>query len=299
MKEQAAVVTVYDNLTSGRRWHLEGWKHDPRLRIVTGDVANLERLRQTMANHDVVLHLASNPDIARAATEPAIDFYQGTLLTQQILEAMRLTDTPRLLYASGSGVYGERGEQLLAEDTVPLLPVSTYGASKLAGEAMIASYCAMFGLSACAFRFANVVGARQTHGVALDFLRKLKNDPEKLPVLGDGKQSKPYIHVSDIVSAVLLAEAECAEGFSAFNVSTPDALKVSEIAAMVLRSASAGEGVPIEYSGGARGWRGDVPVVRLSAERMRALGWQPVYSSREAMQRAITELLADERNLWY
>lgn len=299
MNQKAATVTVYDNLSSGRRWHLEGWEHDPRLRIVTGDVADLDRLRKVMEGHEVVVHLASNPDIARAAKEPTIDFYQGTLLTQQVLEAMRLTGASRLLYASGSGVYGERGQEPLAEDDGPMLPISTYGASKLAGEAMIASYCAMFGLVACAFRFANVVGARQTHGVAFDFLRKLRLDPEKLMVLGNGEQSKPYIHVSDIISAVLLAEAQQAEGFAVYNVATPDALTVKEIVEMVLRSVSASVDTQVQYAGGERGWRGDVPLVRLRTERIRALGWEPVYSSREAMQRAITELLGDERSLWY
>src|SRR5579875_509014 len=140
MEGQAAQVTVYDNLSSGRRWHLEVWKQDARLRLKLGDVADLEPLKEAMRGHDVVVHLASNPDIARAAKEPGIDFYQGTMLTHQLLEAMRQTGVMRLLYASGSGVYGERGEEALDEYAGPFLPISTYGASKLAGEALIASY---------------------------------------------------------------------------------------------------------------------------------------------------------------
>ena len=148
-----------------------------------------------MDGHDVVIHLASNPDIARAATEPDIDFRQGTALTHNVVEAMRTTSAKRILYASGSGVYGDLGTVEASEDHGPLLPVSTYGASKLAGEALISCYAYMFGLSGCAFRFGNVVGPRQTHGVGFDFVRRLLADPRALRILGDGSQSKSYIHV--------------------------------------------------------------------------------------------------------
>src|SRR5215469_17399661 len=198
-------VTIFDNFSSGRKWHFEDHLSDPRLRIVQGDVGDFSGLAKAMIGHDVVIHLASNPDIARAATEPEIDFYQGTLLTNNVVEAMRRTGARRILYASGSGVYGDLGEREAHEDHGPLQPISTYGASKLAGEALIAAYCAMFDLTGCAFRFANVVGSRQTHGVGYDFVRRLLVDPERLAIMGDGRQSKSYIHVSDIVGAVLHA----------------------------------------------------------------------------------------------
>ena len=158
-----------------------------------------------MDGHDTVVHLASNPDIAAAVTNPAIDFDQGTALTNNVVEAMRTTSAQRLLYASGSGVYGDLGHTEAHEDHGPLLPGSTYGASKLAGEALICSYVAMFDLTACAFRFGNVVGPRQTHGVGFDFVRRLRKDPTVLSILGDGSQSKSYIDVGDVVSAVLTA----------------------------------------------------------------------------------------------
>ncbi len=140
-----AAVTLYDNFTSGREWHVTAHLADRRLRVVRGDVGDLDLLTKSMAGHQVVIHLASNPDIARAATEPEIDFYQGTVLTNNVIEAMRRTGTRRILYASGSGVYGDLGDREAQEDHGPLLPISTYGASKLAGEALIAAYCAMFG----------------------------------------------------------------------------------------------------------------------------------------------------------
>src|SRR5439155_3795602 len=171
-------VTVFDNFSSGREWHVSHHDGDPRVRIVRGDVRDLPALTRAIGGSEAVVHLASNPDIARAATEPAIDFDQGTLLTHHVVEAMRCTSDARLiLYASGSGVYGDLGDLEIGESHGPLVPVSTYGASKLAGEALVSAYCHMFGLTGRVFRFGNVVGPRQTHGVGYDFVRRLLADP--------------------------------------------------------------------------------------------------------------------------
>lgn len=283
-------VTLFDNFSSGREGHFEQHVGDDRLQVIRGDAADLDALTVAVAGHDLVIHLASNPDIARAVTEPQIDFYQGTLLTHNVVEAMRRAGVARLLYASGSGVYGERGEMLLKEDSTPLQPVSTYGASKLAGEVLIASYCAMFGLTACAFRFANVVGARQTHGVGFDFLRRLRQEPTQLRILGDGRQSKSYVHVQDVVAAVLLANSRVTDGFHVWNVATEDAITVTEIAEMAAAVLAIDPVPRWDYAGGDRGWKGDVPVVRLDASRIRALGWRPRFSSREALWRSLEEM---------
>jgi len=293
----ARKVTLFDNFSSGREWHFEEHRArgDERLRVLRGNVNNLDVLTDAMSGHDVVIHLASNPDISRAAIEPEIDFYQGTLLTNNVVEAMRKSGVTRLLYASGSGVYGEMGDKAPSEDYGPLRPVSTYGASKLAGEALIASYCAMFGLTACVFRFGNVVGARQTHGVGFDFVRRLSANPKRLQILGDGQQSKTYIHVSDVVDAVLTASEQVKTGFAVFNVATDDAVTVTEIAEMAVECLGLGKKPRFEYTGGDRGWKGDVPVVRLDSQRIRLLDWQPKMNSREAMYRSLKELIADER----
>ncbi len=289
-------VTLYDNFSSGREWHYEHHSKDDRLHVVRGDVKDLATLQEAMNGHETVIHLASNPDIARAAREPDIDFREGTFLTQQVLEAMRVNGTPRLLYASGSGVYGDLGELEAGEDYSPMLPVSTYGASKLAGEALIASYCAMFDLRASAFRFGNVVGPRQTHGVGFDFVRRLLDDPTCLRILGDGSQSKSYIHVFDVVNAVLLAHTSRKKPFEVFNVATGDYITVAQIAELALEVAGLQPGsVNFEYTGGNRGWKGDVPVVRLNTDRIQSLGWACRRTSRQALCVSMTALRSDAK----
>jgi UDP-glucose 4-epimerase len=290
-------VTIFDNFSSGREWHYAHHRKDFRLTVIHADASDVNALTATMAGHDWVIHLASNPDIALAVDNPEIDFYRGTMLTNNVVEAMRRANVKRLIYASGSGVYGDAGEQVVAEDFAPLRPVSTYGASKLAGEALIASYCSMFGLRACAFRFGNVVGARQTHGVGYDFLRRLAAAPDRLRILGDGRQTKPYIHVSDVVDAVLCAAKQATSPFSTFNVATDDAVTVTEIAELAAEALGLAAKPAFEYTGGRCGWRGDVPVVRLDSARIRSLGWFPKRNSREAVRQSLQELVNDERTL--
>lgn len=287
-------VTLYDNFSSGREWHYAHHAADPRLAVVRGDVKDLDGLAAAMKGHGVVIHLASNPDIARAAVEPAVDFVEGTLLTHNVVEALRINGGGRLLYASGSGIYGDLGETEAGEDHGPLLPISTYGASKLAGEAMISAYGFMFGITGAVFRFGNVVGPRQTHGVGFDFVRRLLKEPDHLDILGDGTQSKSYIHVDDVVSAVLLAKDEAPRPFAAYNVATGDYITVTEIARLALSCLGLDPAkVEFRYSGGSRGWKGDVPVVRLNTDRIQGLGWRCRRTSEEALRDSILALLAD------
>jgi UDP-glucose 4-epimerase len=293
-RPSVAAVTLFDNFSSGREWHYQHHLGDKRLKVVRGEVGDLPALKAAMDGHDVVIHLASNPDIARAMTDPAIDFHQGTALTHNVVEAMRETSAKRILYASGSGVYGDLGELEAPEDHGPLVPVSTYGASKLAGEALISSYAFMFGLTGRVFRFGNVVGPRQTHGVGFDFARRLLTDPKHLRILGDGKQSKSYIHVTDVVGAVLMANEREKADFQAYNVATGDYITVTEIADIAVECIGLPAGsVAYEYTGGDRGWRGDVPIVRLDTQRIQKLGWRCERSSREALKAAIDSMLPD------
>lgn len=286
-------VTLYDNFSSGREWHYRHHLNDPRLKVVRADVFEIDKLTGTLAGHDVVIHLASNPDIARAAVEPSIDFNQGTVLTNNVLEAMRRAGVGTILYASGSGVYGDLGSVEAAEDHGPLRPISTYGASKLAGEALISSYCYMFGVTGRVFRFGNVVGPRQTHGVGFDFLCRLSKEPDRLQILGDGSQSKSYVHVDDVVDAVLLAERQCQEPFAAFNVATGDYITVTEIAELAIECLGLRQRPDFQYTGGDRGWKGDVPIVRLNNDRIRELGWTCRHSSREALRASMLAMIEE------
>ena len=289
-------VTLFDNFSSGREWHFTDHVQDDRFSVVRGNVRDLDLLTESMQNHEVVIHLASNPDIAKAMTDPTIDFYEGTLLTHQVIEAMRLSGAKRILYASGSGVYGDLGEVEAFEEYGPLIPSSTYGASKLAGESLISSYCSMFGITGCVFRFGNVVGPRQTHGIGFDFIRKLLKDPGQLEILGDGSQSKSYIYVLDVVKAVLLANEKSTLPFQAFNVATGDYITVREIADLALDCLNLSpQTTHYGFTGGNRGWKGDVPIVRLSIKRIQSLGWDCQRGSRAALKESILSMLQDAK----
>lgn len=285
-------VTVYDNFSSGKNWHLEDVIMDPRLTVIRNDIKDLNVLSNSMANHDCVFHFASNPDIAKAMTQPNIDFWEGTYLTQNIVEAMRINHVKKIIYASGSGIYGDTGYLEVAEDHAPLLPISTYGASKLSGEAIICSYCHMFDMIGRAYRFANVVGPRQTHGVAYDFIRSLRTNPYQLRILGDGSQSKSYIFVDDILNAILISDNISKEKFDYFNVATGDYINVREIADIVVEEMGL-KNVNFEFTGGDRGWKGDVPVVRFNLNKIKSLGWLPQNNTKEAIRISVRSMLSE------
>ena len=291
----AELVRVYDNLSGGSLSHLSDVADDPRLEIVVADVEDTDRLTAVLKGCEHVVHLASNPDIAKAMTDPTVDYHQGTALTHSVFEASRVACVQRITYASGSGVYGETGNILVGENYGPMEPISTYGASKLAGEALLAAYCHMFGMCGLAFRFGNVVGARQTHGVGYDFVNRLLKDPTYLEILGDGSQSKPYIHVDDVIDALWIADTKAAQPFAVYNVAPPDYLSVREIADLAVSVLDIDNSVEYQFTGGDRGWKGDVPIVRLACDRLRALGWSPGRGSRDAMRDAITSMAAEAR----
>ena len=250
-----------------------------------------------MKGSQIVIHFAANPDIAKAVKQPDIDFWEGTYLTQNILEAMRINDVSTILYTSGSGVYGDMPNIEFSEHYGPCFPISTYGASKLACEVLISSYAYMFGIQGRAFRFANVVGAKQTHGVGYDFMRRLKINPKELQILGDGTQTKSYIHVSDVISAMMFIFENITKApFDVFNVATEDYITVNQIAEECLKlSGIEKNDIHFIYSGGDRGWKGDVPKILFDTKKIRSLGWQNQYSSLEAIQLSLESLL-DENN---
>jgi UDP-glucose 4-epimerase len=286
-------VVVYDNFSSGRHWHLAPFLSSGRLKIVEGDASVLIALKEAMEGAELLFHFASNPDIAKAATEPTIDFYQGTLLTQNIFEAARLAGVRKVVYASGSGVFGDDAQKVFDEEDFSPCPTSTYAASKAAGETLLSAYCAMFGLEGLTFRFANVVGSHQTHGVAFDFIRKLRLNPRLLEVMGNGTQTKSYIHVDDVVAALLHFVAGYPKAYEYFNLTTEDSMSVRDIAEMVVAEMELTE-VDVRYGTSDRGWAGDVPRIRFKADKMKSWGWAPRLTSREAMRASIRGMLANE-----
>ncbi len=294
-EENEIEVIIYDNFSSGKRWHLGEIINNKNLIIVEADIKDLNKLIEASKEIDYVYHFASNPDIAKAVTQPDIDFWEGTYLTNNVIEAMRINGIKNLLYASGSGVYGDTGYIETDEDYSPMLPISTYGASKLACEALICSYSYMFEMNAAAFRFANVVGPHQTHGVGYDFVKRLLKDESKLDILGNGTQSKSYIYVDDILNAMRIVEKNHLRKYNYYNVATLDYITVTEIAEIVCELLGL-KNVNFQYTGGDRGWKGDVPIVRLNSEKIRKLGWKNEYTSHEAIRKSVTSIIEDAKN---
>jgi UDP-glucose 4-epimerase len=286
-----ASVTVFDNFSTGQRFHFGERVSDPRLTIIEANAQDQNKLIQAIQGHDIVYHFASNSDIAKAQQEPSVDFMNGTLLTHNVLEAMRITGVARIVFTSGSGVYGEVGSTPVPENYDRMIPISTYGACKLACEALISAYSFMFDITGTVFRFANVVGPHQTHGVAYDFIQRLAQDPTQLKIFGDGTQSKPYIHIEDILKAFFLMEKTQVNGYDVFNVGSQDHLTVQEIADIVCERMGLNN-VKYKFTGGSRGWKADVPVYRLNTDKIRSYGWHNTRNSREAVVAAVDAMLA-------
>lgn len=283
--EKKCKVIVYDNLSSGTIYHLQDVLRY-NIEIIEGDIENLSLLTESMKGSDVVYHFASNPDISKSIKRPSIDFYKGTFLTNNILESIRINKIKRLLYASGSGVYGNTSYVKVKEDYPFKLPISTYGASKLSCESMICSYSSMFDIKSSIFRFANVVGPNQTHGVGYDFINKLLNNNRELLILGNGKQSKSYIYIDDVINALMLIEKKQIKNFDYFNVATKDSITVTEIANIVKKTMNLNN-VKYIYSGGNVGWKGDVPVIKLDSLKIRKFGWNNQYTSKDSIIKSI------------
>ena len=292
LEDGAERVTVFDNFCSGKASYIAPYRDDGRFKLVEGDLLDLDLLARSIEGHDTVFHFAANPDIAKSMVETDLDLRLGIVATYNVLESMRRTNVRRIAYASGSGVYGDVGETETAEDFGPLLPISMYGASKLGAEGLISAFSHMFDMQAWIFRFANVVGRHQTHGVGYDFIRKLTDNPKALEILGDGTQSKSYIHVVDVLDAMLFVLKNTAEGMNVYNAASGDYITVEEIARIVTDEMNLGD-VQFEYTGGPRGWKGDVPVVRFDTQKIERLGWQPSLNSSQAIRRSIKELLEE------
>lgn len=254
------------------------------------DLLDFAKLKKSIKNHDFVFHLASNPDISKSEKNPRLDLDQGVFATFNVLEAMRCNNIKKIAYTSGSGVYGDQGIKYTKENFGPLLPISMYGASKLACEGLISAFCHMYDMQSWIFRPANIVGRRQTHGVGYDFVKKLRNNPEELTILGDGTQSKSYLYIDDLIDALLLAIKKANNKVNLFNLASDGFTDVKTIAKIVAEEMGL-KNVKFKYTGGSKGWKGDVPKVRLDTSKIKNLGWQPKFTSKQAIRKSIKDLL--------
>ncbi|MFT3773196.1 MAG: NAD-dependent epimerase/dehydratase family protein [Minicystis sp.] len=281
-------VTVYDNLSVGKRAWIEGHLDAGRATLIEGDALDLDKLTDAVRGHDLVVHLAANPEARWGLERTRLDLEQGTIATYNVLEAMRRAGVPRLIFSSSGTVYGDT-VKTCAEGDLGNLPISLYGASKFAGEALIAAFVECFGLTARIYRFGNVVGPRGTHGAALDFLKKLRDRKTELEVLGDGRQSKPYLFVTDCVAGMLFGLDHAEGKIDIFNLAPPDATSVARIAELCV-AASPYPDAAIRYTGGDRGWPGDVPRSRMDPAKLAALGFRVSLTSDQAVERAVAAL---------
>ncbi|MCX6673417.1 MAG: NAD-dependent epimerase/dehydratase family protein [Methanothrix sp.] len=287
-------VTVLDNFSSGKREFLAPHQNNPNFHLMEADLLLPGALEKALDGVDMVFHLAANPDVKLGAENTRVHLEQNVLATYNLLEAMRKFGVKKIAFTSTSTIYGEATEVPTPEDYGPLLPISLYGASKLACEALISSYCHTFEMQSWIFRFANIVGERGTHGVLVDFIRKLRENPRELEILGSGKQKKSYLEVRDCVRAMLYSVHSSDEQINVFNIGSEDSVDVTEIANIVARQMGLSD-VQHRYTGGVdgRGWKGDVKVMLLSIEKIKKLGWMPQEGSAKAILAAVKALLMD------
>jgi UDP-glucose 4-epimerase len=281
-------VTVFDNLSVGKREYIASHLASGAVTLVEGELLDRAAVVKAVAGHDVVFHLAANPEARWGLDNPRLDLEQGTIATWNVLDAMRETGVGSIVFSSSGTMYGET-DAVCAEEDLGHLPISLYGASKFACEALVSAYVECFGLRAWIFRFGNVVGPRGTHGAALDFLKKLQASPIELEVLGDGKQAKPYVFVSDCVDGMLFGLEHAQEKLNVFNIAPPDTTTVQRIAELCVEK-SPHSTARIRYTGGDRGWPGDVPRSRIDPKKLAKLGWKTRFSSDEAVREAVTAL---------
>jgi len=286
-------VTVYDNFSTGFDNFLQDAQKSARFRLVRGDTLNLEQLTEAMAGCDFVFHFAANADVRFGTEHPRKDLEQNTIATFNVLEAMRANAIQKIAFSSTGSIYGEH-EVIPTPENAPF-PVQTslYGASKLAGEGMIAAYCEGFGFQGYIFRFVSILGERYTHGHVFDFYKKLLDDPTQLHILGNGKQRKSYLYIQDCIDAMLLVIEKAQSKVNIYNLGTDEYCEVNNSAGWIANHL--GLSPEYTYSGGERGWIGDSPFIFLDCSKVRALGWKPKLTIQEAIIRTLEFL---QNNQW-
>jgi UDP-glucose 4-epimerase len=289
---KTASVTVYDNFTSGRKEFIRHHLGKKNFMVVEADLLDFEKIQKAIAGNDIVFHLAANPDARLGISDTSLDLHQETIATYNILEAMRQNNIRKIVFSSSGTIYGETPVIPISENYGPVLPISLYGAGKLASEGLISAFCNTFDMQGWIFRFANVVGDRGTHGVIFDLINKLKKNPRELEILGDGMQEKPYLEVNDCIEGILFALNHSRERVNVYNLGCDSSTNVRAIAGMVLEEM----GLPhtrCNYASSDRGWPGDIPQYRCDCHKINSLGWKAKYTSDEAVRLTVKALVKE------
>ena len=285
-------VTVYDNLSTGLLQFLEYARDFDCFRLVKGDLLDEDSLSEAITGHEFVFHLAANADVRFGTEHPRRDLEQNTIVTYNILEAMRNHGIRKIAFASTGSVYGEATVIPTPEGAPFPIQTSLYAASKLAGEGMIAAYCEGFGFQSWIFRFVSILGERYTHGHVFDFYRELKQNPSRLEVLGNGKQRKSYLYIQDCIDAILLALEKSNESVNVLNLGGDGYCEVNDSIGWICEEL--GVSPKLEYTGGDRGWIGDNPFIFLDTSKIRDLGWKPKLSIKDGVLKTIQYLKTNE-----
>jgi UDP-glucose 4-epimerase len=287
-------VTGFDNFSTGYRSNLAAAQQFPTFRLIEGELLDTESLNQAMAGSDIVFHLAANADVRFGTNHPRRDLEQNTIVTSNVLEAMRLNRVKRIAFSSTGSVYGEAPVIPTPENAPFPIQTSLYGASKLACEGLIAAYCEGFGFTSWIFRFVSILGERYSHGHVVDFVAQLQRDPTKLRILGNGKQKKSYLYVQDCIGAVLHAIDHASDKVNILNLGTDEYCEVNDSVSWICEAL--GISPQLEYSGGDRGWIGDNPFIFLDCSKMRSLGWKPQLTIRQGVEKTVEYLVAQKQN---
>jgi UDP-glucose 4-epimerase len=291
--QRGQTVVVYDNLCTGYERHLEGARETGSLELVQGDILDQAGLIAAMEGVDMVFHLAANADVRGGKQNTAIDLEQNVIGTHRVLEAMRVAGASSIVFTSSATVYGEP-DIFPTPESYPGLQTSLYGASKLAAEAMVQAYSEYFGIRSHTFRFVSWIGERYSHGVIYDFMNKLRLDPTRLEILGDGHQRKSYLDVADGISGIFLAVERMSDMKNVINLGHVDYMNVTDLADVVCEEMGL-KNVSYHYTGGVRGWLGDSPFVHLDTTKIRDVGFRPQVTIEDGVRRTVRYLL---RNQW-
>jgi len=289
--KQADLVTVYDNFSSGKKEFLLAFAKNKNLKIVTGDVLDTSLLQKSSKGHTIIFHLSANADVRKGTENIKLDLEQETIATFNVLEAMRLNNIKQLVFPSSMTVYGP-SKKIVSETFGPCMPISLYGAGKLACEGLISAYSHNYGIQAWILRYANIIGKRSTHGVIYDLVHKLLKDNKKLDVLGDGYQTKSYLYIDDAIKAMFFLMKNTKKSVNLYNISGKGSISVREIVTIILKQMNLSQ-TNVHYQKTPHGWAGDVPNFALNANKIIKLGFTLNYSVKQATVKTVQDILEE------